>query len=90
MEQPQPQRTKSMRPLKTRKVPFTESNTNSTPKDKATNQNVTEELATNAQADQKEHNREVAKIRSEIARTELTKALSKAQNTLKSALTRMK
>ena len=94
--EPKPQRTKSMRPLKstipttnkimsskkTRKVTFTESNTNSTPKAKATNQNVTEDLATNAQTDQEEHNCEVANIRAEIARTELTKALSKAQNTL--------
>ena len=79
--EPKPQRAKSTRPLKKRKVTFAESNTNTIPKDKAENQNVPEELAPNAQADQEEHNQQVANIRSEIANTELTKALSKVQNT---------
>ena len=87
---PKPQRAKSTRPLKKRKVPFVGPSTNTIPKDNTENHNVPEELAPDAQADQEEHNNKVANIRFEIANIELTKALSKVQNTLKCALSRRK
>ena len=99
-----PQRAKPKRPLKpallpqnkimsykkTRKVTFNETNTNSTSNAKVMNQSETEDLTANGQTALEEHNREVEGIRAEIARTELKKLLSRAQNTLKTTLTRTK
>ena len=98
-----PQRAKPKRPLKPallppnkivsskkpRKVTFNEISTKGTSNVKVVKPRETEDLKADDSNAIKEHNNEVEVIRAEIAKTEMKKLLSRAQNSLKVTLTRI-